>query len=467
VNEGLHIQNEFDSVVQGEMNIATSKIIDACLPDGLRKNFPKNNMNAMVLTGAKGGKVNRSQIACLLGQQELEGMRVPRMPNGKTLPCFTAFDPNPRASGFISDRFITGLRPQDFYFHCMAGREGLVDTAVKTARSGYLQRCLVKQLESLVVSYDMTVRDNDGSVVQFLYGEDGIDATEMLYLDKFDFLQQNHAPLLKKYFSENIMSSIDTETVFNTRKQQKEQRQQGNVEEHDPILSIYNPSRYLGSTSEKMYDDLKKFCKKYNKEYKDESIVKSSSKSIKAGTIEKLYYLKYYKSLVHPGENVGTLAAQGIGEPSTQMTLNTFHLAGHGGANVTLGIPRLREILMTASENLKTPLMILPVRKDKEFTDTEINNFSNKFQKLQLSEVINNVKVNRDYMLKGKSSVITKYDLTFEFEDLLKVEETFGVNDADLKNVFTTQFLPLLMKNINKQTKKGIEDSMAVKGKIT
>jgi DNA-directed RNA polymerase I subunit RPA1 len=262
VNEGLHIQNEFDSVVQGEMNIATSKIIDACLPDGLRKNFPKNNMNAMVLTGAKGGKVNRSQIACLLGQQELEGMRVPRMPNGKTLPCFTAFDPNPRASGFISDRFITGLRPQDFYFHCMAGREGLVDTAVKTARSGYLQRCLVKQLESLVVSYDMTVRDNDGSVVQFLYGEDGIDATEMLYLDKFDFLQQNHAPLLKKYFSENIMSSIDTETVFNTRKQQKEQRQQGNVEEHDPILSIYNPSRYLGSTSEKMYDDLKKFCKK-------------------------------------------------------------------------------------------------------------------------------------------------------------------------------------------------------------
>ena len=74
-------------------------------------------MSAMVLTGAKGGKINRSQIACLLGQQELEGKRVPRMPNGKTLPSFSAFDPNPRASGFISDRFITGLRPQDFYFH--------------------------------------------------------------------------------------------------------------------------------------------------------------------------------------------------------------------------------------------------------------------------------------------------------------------------------------------------------------
>ena len=71
------------------------------------------------------------------------------------------YDPNPRSSGYISDRFISGLRPQDFYFHCMAGREGLIDTAVKTSRSGYLQRCLIKQLECLIVNYDMTVRDND------------------------------------------------------------------------------------------------------------------------------------------------------------------------------------------------------------------------------------------------------------------------------------------------------------------
>ena len=72
-----------------------------------------------------------------------------------------------------------------------------------------------------------------------------------------------------------------------------------------------------------------------------------------------MYILKYLNSLISPGENVGTLAGQSVGEPSTQMTLNTFHLAGHGGANVTLGIPRLREILMTASENIKTPMMTL------------------------------------------------------------------------------------------------------------
>jgi DNA-directed RNA polymerase I subunit RPA1 len=101
----------------------------------------------MTSTGAKGSIVNQSQVSCLLGQQALEGRRVPRMSSGRTLPSFAPFDPNPRADGFVTDRFLTGIRPQEYYFHCMAGREGLVDTAVKTSRSGYLQRCLVKHLE--------------------------------------------------------------------------------------------------------------------------------------------------------------------------------------------------------------------------------------------------------------------------------------------------------------------------------
>ena len=115
----------------------------------------------MVQTGAKGSVVNHTQISCMLGQQELEGRRVPKMASGKTLPSFKSFDPSPRAGGFISDRFCTGIRPQEFFFHCMAGREGLIDTAVKTSRSGYLQRCLIKHLEQLVVQYDYTVRDFD------------------------------------------------------------------------------------------------------------------------------------------------------------------------------------------------------------------------------------------------------------------------------------------------------------------
>ena len=95
----------------------------------------------------------------------------------------------------------------------MAGREGLIDTAVKTSRSGYLQRCLIKQLESLMVSYDMTVRDNDGSIVQFTYGDDGIDVMNTKFLDKFKFLERNHKICFQD--SEKIYKSgaLDTETV--------------------------------------------------------------------------------------------------------------------------------------------------------------------------------------------------------------------------------------------------------------
>lgn len=116
----------------------------------------------MTVSGAKGSPVNVSQISCLLGQQELEGKRVPTMISGKTLPSFLPFETKAGAGGFITGRFLTGIKPSEYFFHCMAGREGLIDTAVKTSRSGYLQRCLIKHLEGLRVDYDHTVRDTDG-----------------------------------------------------------------------------------------------------------------------------------------------------------------------------------------------------------------------------------------------------------------------------------------------------------------
>ena len=128
-----------DAAVKAVVHDMHSNILDSCLPDGQTKPFPRNFFALMILTGAKGTKINHAMVSCALGQMELEGARVPRMVSGRTLPCFAPYDPSPRAGGYIGDRFLTGLRPQDYYFHCMAGREGLVDTAVKTSRSGYLQ----------------------------------------------------------------------------------------------------------------------------------------------------------------------------------------------------------------------------------------------------------------------------------------------------------------------------------------
>merc|ERR1711990_1125073 len=98
---------------------------------------------------------------------------------------------------------MTGIQPQDFFFHCMAGREGLIDTACKTARSGYLQRCLIKLLEGLVVGYDMTVRESDGSVIQFKYGEDSLDVCKMQYLK----------PSKLQYLADNLDSAYNKDAV--------------------------------------------------------------------------------------------------------------------------------------------------------------------------------------------------------------------------------------------------------------
>lgn len=191
----------------------TNKITKACIPIGLLQPFPNNNLQLMVQSGAKGSTVNTIQISCCLGQIELEGKRPPMMISGRTLPSFPPFDTLPKAGGFIGSRFMTGIQPQEFFFHCMAGREGLIDTAVKTSRSGYLQRCLVKHLESLIVNYDMTVRDSNGSIVQYLYGEDGLEVTKSSFFNKkqFGFLADNvdSFKALKKIRNDECYKEID------------------------------------------------------------------------------------------------------------------------------------------------------------------------------------------------------------------------------------------------------------------
>jgi DNA-directed RNA polymerase I subunit RPA1 len=122
-NDGKANFAALDGYMQSQLNPLASEIIKTCLPKGLAVPFPANTFGLMVSTGAKGSMVNQSQVSCALGQQALEGRRVPRLASGRTLPSFAPYDPSPRADGFIMDRFLTGIRPQEYYFHCMAGRE--------------------------------------------------------------------------------------------------------------------------------------------------------------------------------------------------------------------------------------------------------------------------------------------------------------------------------------------------------
>ena len=448
-----------DTVVKNTLNEETSKAPKNWLEKGLIYPFPSNRFAMMVKSGSKGSVVNQTLVTCMLGQQELEGRRAPRLPNGKTLPSFEPFDPNPRSSGYVTDRFSTGIRPQEFFFHAMAGREGLIDTAVKTSRSGYLQRCLIKHLEQLMVNYDYTVRDNDGNIIQFYYGEDSIDSINNRFLMNFKFIADNFDSYLIKYKPERINEMIDTKEV-------REARLNKEIGPNDTMLNKFEPWKYLGSVSEKVYQQLHDYLindpdhkfkvsdKFKNKE--NDNIIVDNNKKISRSKFKNIIFLKYLSSLIQPGESVGVLAAEAIGEPSTQMTLNTFHLAGHGGANVTLGIPRLREILMTSEKNIKTPIMTIPIiSKEKE----EAQKLARKFENYKLIDVLKEIKIKQGIVFHSQNSSTEKYrnyEVNMIMEHHKNIEEYFELKKEDIIIILKEQLIPILAKQIHRYIKVGM-----------
>ena len=522
--EGPANAGQLDAYMQSKLNPLASTIIKTCLPDGLITPFPYNTFSLMVLTGAKGSMVNQSQVSCGLGQQALEGRRVPRMSSGRTLPSFDAYDPNPRADGFITDRFLTGIRPQEYYFHCMAGREGLVDTAVKTSRSGYLQRCLVKHLEELTVHYDYTVRDAEGNVIQFLYGEDSVDCTKAAHLDcesaTLQFLARNAEALRqqyqggfensgmaaasiesaygdakaaleaaatgknifkkgevvlarrlkedgKKYKAKNLCAGWSTATVKKVKSGGKScgsleivyKSDKGKVtipakgaggallvkkNVKDPLIGRGDRKTRLGvagdCVSEKVATKVKHALEN------DESLKQVlGHKKISEKEFQSLVAAKYSAALVAPGEAVGSIAAQSVGEPSTQMTLNTFHLAGHGGANVTLGIPRLREIIMSASRDLKTPTMAVPFRKG--VSAAAQTKTARKFLKLSLSELLDSaagITVNTSLVQAEGGLWERSYEVVLKTHPEERIQEAFGIGLEDIAGEVSKKFLARL-----------------------
>lgn len=140
-----------------------------------------NSGVVMAVSGARGSMLNLTQMAACVGQQSVRGERIRRGYEGRTLPHFKTGDLGAEAHGFVESSYKDGLSPTEFFFHSIGGREGLVDTAIRTSQSGYLQRRLVNALQDLEVKYDGTVQETRGMIVQFEYGEDGVDVSRRDY----------------------------------------------------------------------------------------------------------------------------------------------------------------------------------------------------------------------------------------------------------------------------------------------
>jgi DNA-directed RNA polymerase subunit A' len=132
----------------------------------------------MANSGARGNLLNLAQMAACVGQQAMRGKRIDKGYHGRTLSCFKKGDLSPEAHGFISNGFKTGLNPHEFFFGAMTGRDSLMDTALRTPKSGYLYRRLSNAMQDLKVEYDSTIRDAAKKIIQFNYGEDGIDVSK-------------------------------------------------------------------------------------------------------------------------------------------------------------------------------------------------------------------------------------------------------------------------------------------------
>lgn len=423
-----------------------------------RKNLDSNNRFVnIVKCGSKGSALNIAQMISCLGQNAIDGKRIQYGFDNRTLPHFQKYDDSPEARGFVDSSYIQGLNPSETFFHAMAGRIGLIDTAVKTSTTGYIQRKLIKGLEDLMVAYDFTVRNSKGKIVQFRYGDDGVDTTmvenQSMGVETAPnvFVSLSRMSIAEIYAHYDLTSFEGAPLVFTSqaiarlkRKEELSSTQKRCAEYIDRML-VYRDmtvkkvmqSRDCGSPKapvafsaiiknvigqlqlnknslvditpleffEIVEDNFSKLCR-------------LTAASPPTQLFEILYYLhlsprellfihrfhraglavlleeinlSYKRSIVHPGEMIGVLAGQSLGEPTTQLTLNTFHNSGISSkSNVTRGVPRIDEILRLAKTPKKQSLTVV-LHEDCDFEKAK--QYTHQLEYVHLFDIVRSIQI--------------------------------------------------------------------------
>eukprot|EP01036_Dinobryon_divergens_P026814 gene26814-35504_t len=353
----------------------------------------RNAIKGTVMAGSKGSELNISQIIACVGQQNVQGKRIRYGFKQRTLPHFVKDDLGMESRGF------------EFFFHAMGGREGCIDTAVKTSETGYIQRRLVKAME--------TVMARSGPPI-FLYGEDGMDAQriEKQFFDTYNseylgqmkyFVAKTGEPayyLHPSVVDSELRAMLDDEYDRLLRDRQVLREVMAcrgvGMEDDNSIYLPVNIDRIIWNAQRQyrlhtleptklhprvVLDQVKKLTQEdiiivrgedpisreaqYNATLLFQMLLRSK---LATKRVLRDYRLSedafkwvlgaivsdFRAAVVNPGEMCGVMAAQSIGEPATQMTLNTFHNTGISAKNVTLGVPRLNEVL-NVGKNIKTP----------------------------------------------------------------------------------------------------------------
>lgn len=385
-----------------------------------------NNFFLLVDSKAKGSNENIGAILAGKGQELVKFGRIEKAVNGRTLPHFCFNDDTAQARGYIINSYYEGMDPFEYWFYHQGGREGIINTAIKTAEAGYQQRRLIKALESILVANDGTIRTSNGVVLQLLYGDNQLDQTmqrrvefrsikmdnkEMekifkLSTDDLKKYDSKVAKLNEKYFNEIInmrnqmriiqlrvklnfglidnvffqpasfiriindtINTIDSDNelvnplyVYETIHK---------ILEHENTTLIYyhnkdkNPIKY---EDEQRFKFLFKYAL-YEYLAPKRCIKEYKLNKTKLNIIADEIIQSFKKSVVQAGEMVGIVSAQSLGEPLTQMVISSFHKSGSGNKGLK-GTPRLKEILGNG-KNIAIPMMKIYLKEEFR-TDKEL-----------------------------------------------------------------------------------------------
>jgi len=461
-------QDEFESQVFGKLN----KAIEELGKLGQKALAQENRMISMLKAGSKGSTINVSQMVACVGQQNIEGRRIPFGFTDRTLPHYKKFDDGAEARGFVENSFVKGLTPQEFFFHAMSGREGLIDTAVKTAETGYLQRQMVKAMEDLVTQHDGTVRDARGCIVQFHYGEDGISSTKVetqglpihtmnddeirkviglqgIKWDEILSVPRNENLEYVNAFVDQVLEDRDM-LVNGVFRNGRSKGLMGPMNLDRMIMNLkvkfnLNATDKTDLTPEYVFERLKDLHARTLPFHRlwgamlryhlgpHSSIVKHRMTQLAFNTLMEQILLKNWASWAQPGEQVGIIAAQSIGEPATQMTLNTFHLAGVAAkSGMTRGVPRLKEVFKVTKSPKATSLSIF-LKPEYRESKEKAREVAQDLELTMLRDIVTTLGLyydpkDDDTVLEGDKELLAFYSL-FE-QRMLNEGETVGATDA-------------------------------------
>jgi DNA-directed RNA polymerase II subunit RPB1 len=482
-----------------------------------------NAVLATVRSGSKGSTINFSQMLGCVGQQSVDGKRVQPTLGGRTLPCYSRADKSPETRGFIKESYSDGLSPQSFFFHAMAGREGLIDTAVKTATTGYIQRRLMKAMESTCVRYDFSVRSTSG-VIEFVYGGDNMDASwlETVHMEwlkwsdarlwsefgptgahdaEFDAVARQQVESMLAIRDEIRRVRVDCLTpelstkfylpvharrlVAQNARHTAKARAAGGDEtvltaEYiqstlDTIISMLPSAHMLGLQDQHMSDcaslalraslfealSVRKLLlpSSGSASSTDQIFVLSSSQ---LDTTMAEIFARVERARINPGEMVGSLAAESVGEPCTQLTLSAFHFTGVLTKNVSLGVPRVKE-LISCSKNMKTPSLTLRLIKSLASDRRLAEEFARSLERVYLGNVVERVEIS--LATPGVDGGSTLLSTAARLRESIEIEQRAGGSASALSAWCLVLVLNVRQLVLHNLTANNVADAIAEFGR--